>query len=45
MNKIVDMFIYVDWLDGYRFNNLDMQVTKAISRSFGHIEIHSKGKN
>eukprot|EP00253_Pinus_taeda_P001577 PITA_01577 len=35
INKTVDILIYVDRLDGYRVDGLDLQVTKAISKSFG----------
>eukprot|EP01018_Ginkgo_biloba_P011790 Gb_28188 [translate_table: standard] len=34
-NKTIDILLYVDRLDGYRVDNLDKQVIKAISRSFG----------
>lgn len=35
LNKTIDVMIYVDRLDGYRVDNLDRQVIRAISRSFG----------
>ncbi|KAH7301957.1 hypothetical protein KP509_23G050000 [Ceratopteris richardii] len=35
LNKTIDVMIYVDRLDGYRVDNLDRQVVRAIARSFG----------
>lgn len=35
LNKSIDAMIYVDRLDGYRVDNLDRQVVRAIARSFG----------
>ena len=35
LNKKIDVMIYVDRLDGYRIDNLDRQVIRAIARSFG----------
>lgn len=35
INKTIDILLYVDRLDGYRVDDLDLQVTKAISKSFG----------
>jgi hypothetical protein len=35
LNKTIDAVLYVDRLDGYRVDNLDRQVIRAIHRSFG----------
>lgn len=35
LNKSIDAMIYIDRLDGYRVDNLDRQVVRAIARSFG----------
>ena len=35
MEKTIDAVLYVDRLDGYRVDNLDKQVIRAIARSFG----------
>uniref|UniRef100_A0A1D1XCK1 Translocase of chloroplast n=1 Tax=Anthurium amnicola TaxID=1678845 RepID=A0A1D1XCK1_9ARAE len=35
LNKTIDVLIYVDRLDSYRVDNLDRQVIKAITDSFG----------
>lgn len=35
LNKTINAMIYVDRLDGYRVDNLDRQVIRAIARSFG----------
>ncbi|BBN14860.1 hypothetical protein MPTK1_6g15100 [Marchantia polymorpha subsp. ruderalis] len=35
LNKTIDAVLYVDRLDGYRVDNLDKQVIRAIARSFG----------
>ncbi|CAM6096423.1 unnamed protein product [Calypogeia fissa] len=35
LNKTIDAVLYVDRLDGYRVDNLDKQVIRAIHRSFG----------
>ncbi|XP_068659116.1 translocase of chloroplast 34, chloroplastic-like [Aristolochia californica] len=35
LNKTIDVLLYVDRLDAYRVDNLDRQVIKAISDSFG----------
>ncbi|KAK9129050.1 hypothetical protein Syun_017847 [Stephania yunnanensis] len=35
LNKTIDILLYVDRLDGYRVDNLDRQIIKAISDSFG----------
>ncbi|KAL4194232.1 hypothetical protein AMTRI_Chr05g67580 [Amborella trichopoda] len=35
LNKTIDILLYVDRLDGYRVDNLDRQVIKAITDSFG----------
>lgn len=35
LNKTINVMIYVDRLDGYRVDNLDRQVIRAIARSFG----------
>jgi hypothetical protein len=37
LNKTIDAVLYVDRLDGYRVDNLDRQVIRAIHRSFGPI--------
>lgn len=42
MNKTIDVLLYVDRLDAYRVDNLDKQVVKAITESFGK-EIWRKG--
>ncbi|XP_059067809.1 translocase of chloroplast 34, chloroplastic-like [Cryptomeria japonica] len=34
-NKIIDVLLYVDWLDSYQVDNLDKQIVKAISDTFG----------
>ncbi|XP_057841157.2 translocase of chloroplast 34, chloroplastic [Cryptomeria japonica] len=34
-NKIIDVLLYVDRLDSYRVDNLDKQIIKAISDTFG----------
>ncbi|KAJ0988427.1 hypothetical protein J5N97_006783 [Dioscorea zingiberensis] len=36
LNKTIDVFIYVDRFDVYRQDNLDRQVIKAITDSFGN---------
>lgn len=35
LDKTIDVLLYVDRLDVYRVDNLDRQVIRAISRSFG----------
>ncbi|XP_057967789.1 translocase of chloroplast 34, chloroplastic-like [Malania oleifera] len=35
LNKTIDVLLYVDRLDAYRVDNLDRQVIKAITDSFG----------
>ncbi|KAL3834717.1 hypothetical protein ACJIZ3_009453 [Penstemon smallii] len=35
MNKTIDVLLYVDRLDSYRVDNLDKQIVKAITDSFG----------
>lgn len=35
MDKSIDVLLYVDRLDGYRFDSLDRQLVKAITRTFG----------
>lgn len=35
MKKTIDVLLYVDRLDAYRVDNLDKQVVKAITESFG----------
>lgn len=35
MTKTIDVLLYVDRLDAYRVDNLDKQVVKAITESFG----------
>eukprot|EP00249_Psilotum_nudum_P032181 c47398_g1_i1 orf=239-1213(-) len=35
LNRTIDCMIYVDRLDGYRVDNLDKQIMRAISQSFG----------
>ncbi|KAG2686348.1 hypothetical protein I3760_09G002200 [Carya illinoinensis] len=35
LNKTIDVLLYVDRLDAYRVDNLDRQVVKAITDSFG----------
>ncbi|XP_024367577.1 translocase of chloroplast 34 [Physcomitrium patens] len=35
LNKTIDVVLYVDRLDGYRVDNLDKQVIRALARSFG----------
>lgn len=35
MNKTIDVLLYVDRLDAYRVDNLDKQIVKAITDSFG----------
>ncbi|PIA34977.1 hypothetical protein AQUCO_03700318v1 [Aquilegia coerulea] len=35
LNKTIDVLLYVDRLDAYRVDNLDKQVIKAITDSFG----------
>ena len=35
MNKTIDILLYVDRLDAYRVDNLEKQVIKAITNSFG----------
>ncbi|XP_076891369.1 translocase of chloroplast 34-like [Bidens hawaiensis] len=42
LNKTIDVLLYVDRLDSYRVDNLDQQIIKAITRSFGK-EIWRKG--
>lgn len=42
LNKTIDVLLYVDRLDLYRVDNLDKQVVKAITDSFGK-EIWRKG--
>ncbi|KAL3652306.1 Translocase of chloroplast [Castilleja foliolosa] len=35
LNKTIDVLLYVDRLDAYRVDNMDKQVVKAITNSFG----------
>ncbi|XP_076934045.1 translocase of chloroplast 34-like [Bidens hawaiensis] len=35
LNKTIDVLLYVDRLDSYRVDNLDKQIVKAITESFG----------
>ncbi|KAL5722550.1 Translocase of chloroplast [Ranunculus cassubicifolius] len=42
LNKTIDVLVYVDRLDSYRVDNLDRQVIKAITDSFGK-EIWRRG--
>lgn len=35
MNKTIDVLLYVDRLDAYRVDNLDKQIVRAITDSFG----------
>nr|XP_043635575.1 translocase of chloroplast 34-like [Erigeron canadensis] len=42
LNKTIDVLLYVDRLDSYRVDNLDKQIIKAITDSFGK-EIWHKG--
>lgn len=35
LNKTIDVLLYVDRLDAYRVDTLDLQVVKAITKSFG----------
>ncbi|KAK1419543.1 hypothetical protein QVD17_28718 [Tagetes erecta] len=42
LNKTIDVLLYVDRLDYYRVDNLDRQIVKAITESFGK-EIWRKG--
>ncbi|KAL3524092.1 hypothetical protein ACH5RR_016926 [Cinchona calisaya] len=42
LNKTIDVLLYVDRLDAYRVDNLDRQVVKAITDSFGK-EIWRRG--
>lgn len=42
MNNTIDVLLYVDRLDSYRVDNLDRQVVKAITDSFGK-EIWRRG--
>lgn len=35
LNKTIDVLLYVDRLDAYRVDNLDKQVVKAITDTFG----------
>ncbi|XP_060213030.1 translocase of chloroplast 34-like [Lycium barbarum] len=42
LNKTIDVLLYVDRLDTYRVDNLDRQVVKAITDSFGK-EIWRRG--
>lgn len=42
MNKTIDVLLYVDRLDAYRVDNLDKQVVRAITDSFGK-EIWRRG--
>ncbi|KAK4581445.1 hypothetical protein RGQ29_024904 [Quercus rubra] len=35
LNKTIDILLYVDRLDAYRVDNLDKQIVKAITDSFG----------
>lgn len=42
MNKTIDVLLYVDRLDAYRMDNLDTQIVKAITESFGR-EIWQRG--
>lgn len=35
LNKTIDVLLYVDRLDAYRVDNLDLQIVKAITDSFG----------
>ncbi|KAG5558201.1 hypothetical protein RHGRI_008206 [Rhododendron griersonianum] len=42
LNKTIDVLLYVDRLDAYRVDNLDKQVVRAITDSFGK-EIWQRG--
>ncbi|CAN4123428.1 unnamed protein product [Withania somnifera] len=42
LNKTIDVLLYVDRLDTYRVDNLDKQIVKAITDSFGQ-EIWHRG--
>ncbi|KAF3629266.1 Translocase of chloroplast 34 [Capsicum annuum] len=42
LNKTIDVLLYVDRLDAYRVDNLDKQIVKAITDSFGK-EIWRRG--
>lgn len=42
LNKTIDVLLYVDRLDAYRVDNLDKQIVKAITESFGK-EIWRRG--
>ncbi|XP_058184141.1 translocase of chloroplast 34-like isoform X1 [Rhododendron vialii] len=42
LNKTIDVLLYVDRLDAYRMDNLDTQIVKAITDSFGR-EIWQRG--
>ncbi|PWA38964.1 chloroplast protein import component Toc34 [Artemisia annua] len=42
LNKTIDVLLYVDRLDSYRVDNLDKQIVKVITESFGK-EIWRKG--
>jgi GTP-binding protein len=42
LNKTVDVLLYVDRLDAYRVDNLDREIVKAITNSFGK-EIWRRG--
>ncbi|XP_024991513.1 uncharacterized protein LOC112525565 isoform X2 [Cynara cardunculus var. scolymus] len=42
LNKTIDVLLYVDRLDAYRVDNLDRQIVKAITESFGK-EMWRKG--
>ncbi|KAM7499480.1 hypothetical protein LguiA_023894 [Lonicera macranthoides] len=42
LNKTIDALLYVDRLDAYRVDNLDQQIVKAITDSFGK-EIWCRG--
>ncbi|KAI3735076.1 hypothetical protein L6452_14564 [Arctium lappa] len=42
LNKTIDVLLYVDRLDAYRVDNLDRQIVKAITESFGK-EMWHKG--
>lgn len=35
LNKTIDVLLYVDRLDAYRVDNMDKQIVKAITDSFG----------
>lgn len=37
LNKTIDILLYVDRLDAYRVDNLEKQVIKAITNSFGKV--------